>query len=209
MEGKKALIKDTIHLLCMTNMNKPDPIKKLLGIIWEDLNLRTIKYLPMKVIKCSYVILIIKYKFFLMEYIPYHMVTKIYQQEIDKVKQKCFPMYRTLNMNEADWNKFLSYITNNAKDEKTREKLKYLFPYVTENRNRKSKDFQKSVKEFKNDENYKFIHPLVERHFLLKAVQKLNEEVLKNNRGSLVDLIDRIYEILEDKQCYIVKKRIL
>ena len=28
-------------------------------------------------------------------------------------------------MNEADRNKFLSCITNNAKDEKTREKLKY------------------------------------------------------------------------------------
>ena len=98
---KKALIKDTIHLLCITNMNKPDPIKKLLGIICKDLNLRTIKYLPMKVIKCSYVILIIKYKFFLMEYILYHMVTKIYQQEIDKIKKYFFSQYiRHLNMNE-------------------------------------------------------------------------------------------------------------
>ena len=44
-------------------------------------------------------------------------------------------MYKTLNMNEADRNKFLSYITNNAKDEETREKLKYLFPSV--NRNKK------------------------------------------------------------------------
>ena len=116
-------------------------------------------------------------------------------------------MYKTLNMNEAHRNKFLSYITNNAKDEKTREKLKYLFPYVTENRNRKSKDFQKSVKEFKNDENDEFIHPLIERHFLLKAVQKLNEEVLKNNKGSLVDLTDRIYEYFRRQTMLYCKKK--
>ena len=42
-------------------------------------------------------------------------------------------------MNEADRNKFLSCITNNAKD----EKLKYFFLSVIENRNKKSKDFQK------------------------------------------------------------------
>ena len=46
-------------------------------------------------------------------------------------------------MNEADRNKFLSCITNNAKDEKTREKIKYFFLSVIENRNKKSKDFQK------------------------------------------------------------------
>ena len=116
-------------------------------------------------------------------------------------------MYKTLNMNEADRNKFLSYITDNAKDEETREKLKYLFPYVTENRNKKSKDFQKSVKKFKNDENYEIIHPLIERHFLLKAVQKLNEEVLKNKKGILVGLTDRIYEYFRRQTMLYCKRK--
>ena len=97
-------------------------------------------------------------------------------------------------MNEADRNKFLTYITNNAKDEENREKLKYLFLSVIENRNKKSKDFQKSVKKIKNDENYKFIHPLIERNFLFKDVQELSEEVVKNKEGILVDCTDRIYE---------------
>ena len=39
-------------------------------------------------------------------------------------------------MNEADRNKFLSYITNNAKNEETREKLRYFFLSVIENRNK-------------------------------------------------------------------------
>ena len=76
------------------------------------------KYLLMKVIKYPYVILMIKDIFFPMEYILYHMVTKIYQQEIDKIKKLFFFQYiRQLNMNEADRNKFLTYITNSAKDE--------------------------------------------------------------------------------------------
>ena len=76
------------------------------------------KYLPMKVIKYPYVILMIKDIFVPMEYILYHTVTKIYQQEIDKIKKLFFFQHiRQLNMNEADRNKFLTYITSSAKDE--------------------------------------------------------------------------------------------
>ena len=109
-------------------------------------------------------------------------------------------------MNEAHRNKFLSYITNNAKDEETREKLKYLFPSVIENRNKKSKGFQKLVKKFKNDENYEIIHPLIEIQFLFKAVQKLNEEVVKNKK-KLVDLTDRIYELFRRQTMLYCKRK--
>ena len=79
-----------------------------------------------------------------MEYILYHMVTKIYQQEIDKIKKYFFPQYiRHLNMIQPDRNKFLSYITNNAKDEETREKFKYLFLSVIENKNKKKQGLSK------------------------------------------------------------------
>ena len=101
----------------------------------------------------------------------------------------------------------MTYITNNAKDEENREKLKYLFLSVIENRNKKSKDFQKSVKKFKNDENYKFIHPLIERHFLFKAVQELNEEVVKNKEGILVDFTDRIYEYFRRQTMLYCKRK--
>ena len=109
-------------------------------------------------------------------------------------------------MNEAHGNKFLSYITNNAKDEETREKLKYLFPSVIENRNKKSKGFQKLVKKFKNDENYEIIHPLIEIQFLFKAVQELNEEVVKNKK-KIVDLTDRIYEYFRRQTMLYCKRK--
>ena len=95
-------------------------------------------------------------------------------------------------MNEADRNNFLTYITNNAKDEETRGKLKYFF-LLLKIGIKTAKTFKNQLKNL-NDENYKFIHPLMERHFLFKAVQELNKEVVKNKEGVLVDFTDRIYE---------------
>ena len=96
-------------------------------------------------------------------------------------------------MNEEEKNKYLSYVTNNAKDEKTEEKFKNILLSIVQNRNKKSENFQKAFQTFKIDENYKFIHPLIERHFLFKAIQELNEKVIKDKEGYLVDFTDRIF----------------
>ena len=84
-------------------------------------------------------------------------------------------------MIEKENNKLLPII-DNPKNEKFREKLKNLLPLIFETRSKKSKDFQKAAKKIKNDENYKFYHPLMERHFLYKAVQEINEESTKNKK---------------------------
>ena len=98
-----------------------------------------------------------------------------------------------------------SYITNNAKDEKTREKLKNILLFVIKNRNKKSRDFQNALKTFKNDENYKFINPLIERNFLFKAVREFNDKVIKDKEGYLVDFTDRIYDYFHNQTIYIGK----
>ena len=46
-------------------------------------------------------------------------------------------------MNKADRSKFLSYVTNITKDKETREKLKYFFLSVIENRNKKKQRLSK------------------------------------------------------------------
>ena len=66
-------------------------------------------------------------------------------------------------MIQKENNKLLSII-NNPKNEKFREKFKNLLPLIFETRSKKSKDFQKAAKKIKNDENYGFYHPLIERH---------------------------------------------
>ena len=55
----------------------------------------------------------------------------------------------------------------------------------------------KSSKRFKNDENYEFYHPLIERYFLYKAVQKINEELTKNKDEFLLDFTSRWHKIFE------------
>ena len=64
---------------------------------------------------------------------------------------------------------------------------------------KKSKDFHKAVKQFKNDANYEFYHPLIQRHFLYKAVLKINKELTKNKEGSLLDFTSRLHKIFEDE----------
>ena len=75
-------------------------------------------------------------------------------------------------------------IINKLKNEKFREK---------------SKNFQKAVKKFKNNENYEFNHPLIERHFFLKALQEVNEVLTKNNEGFLIDF-SRKFHLIFDHQ---------
>ena len=75
--------------------------------------------------------------------------------------------------NKNDNNSIL--IINNPKNEKFREKLETMLPIISKNREERSNIFQKAVKKIKNDENYAFYHPLIERHFLFKVVEEMKE----------------------------------
>ena len=55
---------------------------------------------------------------------------------------------------EKENNKDPTIILNNTKNERFREKIKEFAPLVTKIKEEKSKNFQKAVKKFKNDENY-------------------------------------------------------
>ena len=117
------------------------------------------------------------------------MDIKIYQKMNEYI---FFSIYKiVLTMIEKENNKYWSPIINNAKNEKFREKLKNLPPLIFEIKNKKSKDFQKAVK--KLDENYEFNHPLIERHFLYKALQEINKELTKIKKiFYLILLVDYI-----------------
>ena len=58
---------------------------------------------------------------------------------------------------------------------------------------------KKAVKKFKNDENYEFNHPLIERHFLYTAAQEKNEELIKNKEEFLLDFTSRLYKSFKDE----------
>ena len=96
---------------------------------------------------------------------------------------------------EKENNKDPTIILNNTKNERFREKIKEFAPLVTKIKEEKSKNFQKAVKKFKNDENYELNHALIERHFLFKALQEVNELLTKHNEGFLLDFSTNFHYI--------------
>ena len=77
------------------------------------------------------------------------------------------------------------------------KKIKEIAPPVTKIKEKKSKNFQKAVKKFKNDENYEFNHLLIERHFFFKAFKEVNQILTKNNEGFLIDFSSKFHKFLD------------
>ena len=88
-------------------------------------------------------------------------------------------------------------IISDPKNEKLRKKLKNILPTITKNREEKSKNFIKSISKFRNDENCKFNHLLIERYFLFKAVEEMNEKLIKNNERFLLYNASKLHEFFD------------
>ena len=58
------------------------------------------------------------------------------------------------------------------------------------------------LKKFKNDENYEFKHILIERHFLFRAIQEINEELTENKEGFLIDLGDMARDFFDEQTLF-------
>ena len=105
-------------------------------------------------------------------------------------------------MIERKNNKCLHISVKDIENEKLKEKFKNISSLIKEISNEKVNDFQKSVKKFKNDENFEFKHDLIERHFLFRAIQEINEELTKNKEGFLIDLGDMVRNIWVEKRYF-------
>ena len=93
-------------------------------------------------------------------------------------------------------NKKSAIILTIANNERFKEKIKKYSLLFDKIREANNKSFQISCKKFKNDENYEFNDKLKEKHFFLKALQKVNELLTKNNEGFLFELSSQTYLIL-------------
>ena len=63
------------------------------------------------------------------------------------------------------------------------------------------------LKKFKNDENYEFKHILIERHFLFRAIQEINEELTENKEGFLIDLGDMVRDFFDEQTLFYWEKK--
>ena len=90
-------------------------------------------------------------------------------------------------------------IINNAKIERFRKKQKKQLLLLLKLKKKKVKTFKKQLKNLKTMKKYKFNHPLIERHFLFKALQEVNEQLTKNNEGFLIDFSSRFHEFFKQQ----------
>ena len=105
-------------------------------------------------------------------------------------------------MTERKNNKRLGISVKDIENENLKEKFKKTLLLIKEISDKKANDFQKSVKNFKNNENYEFKHILIERHFLFRAIQEINEELTKNKEGFLIDLGDMVRDLFDDQTLF-------
>ena len=105
-------------------------------------------------------------------------------------------------MTERKNNKRFRIFVKDIENENLKEKFKNILPLINEISDKKVNDFQKSVKKFKNDENYEFKHILIERHFLFKTIQEINEKLTKNKEVFLIDLGDMVRNFFDDQTLF-------
>ena len=105
-------------------------------------------------------------------------------------------------MTERRNNKYLGISVKDIENENLKEKFKKTLLLIKEISDKKANDFQKSVKKFKNDENYEYKQILIERHFLFRAIQEINEELTKNKEGFLIDLGDMVRDFFDDQTLF-------
>ena len=71
----------------------------------------------------------------------------------------------------------------------------------------KISEFEESCRKFQNDKNYKLTNLLLKRHFLIKAVQEVNKELIKKKQIFTADFsYDSYFFFLKQTECYCKKE---
>ena len=105
-------------------------------------------------------------------------------------------------MIEKENNKYPPTLINDIKNERLKEKLINILNLLDKIKEKNINDFEKAIKNFTNDRNYKLTNSLLQRHFMFKAVQEVNEELTKNKEQFLIDFVDEAYNVF-DKQTFL------
>ena len=76
---------------------------------------------------------------------------------------------------------------DDIKDKKLKAHLKSIPTLIDDIKDKKISEFEESVRKFSNNKNYKLTNLLLKRHFLIKAVQEVNKELIKKKKIFRVD----------------------
>ena len=71
---------------------------------------------------------------------------------------------------------------DDMKDEKLKAHLKSIPILIDEIKDKKISEFEEPVRKCSNDKNYTLTNLLLKRHFLIKAVQEVNKELIEKKK---------------------------
>ena len=90
-------------------------------------------------------------------------------------------------MIDIEYVKYPPTSIDDIKDEKLKAHLKSIPTLIDEIKDKKINDFEESVRKFSNDKNYTLTNLLLKIHFLIKAVQEVNKELIEKKKIFGVD----------------------
>ena len=76
---------------------------------------------------------------------------------------------------------------DDMKDKKPEGNLKSMPTLIDEIKDKNISEFEESVRKLSNDKNYKLTKLLLKRHFLIKAGQEVNKELIEKKKIFRVD----------------------
>ena len=85
-------------------------------------------------------------------------------------------------MINIEYVKYLPTSIDDIKDKKLKGNLKSIPTLIDEIKDKRISEFEESVRKFSNDKNYKLTKLLLKRHFLIKAVQEVNKELIEKEK---------------------------
>ena len=90
-------------------------------------------------------------------------------------------------MIDTEYVKYPPTSTDDIKDEKLAAYVKSICTFIDEIKERNISEFEEPVRKFSNNENYQLTNLLLKIHFLIKAVQEVNKELIEKKKIFRVD----------------------
>ena len=93
----------------------------------------------------------------------------------------------------------LSILFNSISNKKLKRKCENIDEYINEFMNKKSADMHKSLAKNNRHLRLHTNHQLLTQHFLLRAVEDVNNELIKNNTAFMIDISDDLCDYFQTK----------
>ena len=117
-----------------------------------------------------------------------------------------FEYIRNLQMINIEYLKCSSTSLDDIADKKLKAHLKSIPTPIDEIKDKKINEFEEPVRNFTNDKNYKLTNLLLIRHFLIKAAQEVNKELIKKKKVFRVDFSYDAYLFFHNQTEFYWKK---